>query len=85
MRNWFMRSSTCDGTADEQGRVTDDSVALYRDLAPGEVGRSPRAVAPANKAGDAVKPYSQERAAAVKKNVSVLLMGVGGIRTVAMG
>ena len=38
IKNRFMRSATWDGTADEQGRVTDASVQVFRDLARGGVG-----------------------------------------------
>jgi 2,4-dienoyl-CoA reductase-like NADH-dependent reductase (Old Yellow Enzyme family) len=38
LRNRFMRSATWDGTADESGAVTERSVALYEELARGEIG-----------------------------------------------
>jgi len=38
LRNRFMRSATWDGTADETGQVTDDSVALYTALGEGDIG-----------------------------------------------
>ena len=38
IRNRFMRSATWDGSADSSGAVTDQSVALYRELARGEIG-----------------------------------------------
>ena len=38
LKNRFVRSATFDGTADESGAVTDQSVALYRDLGHGGVG-----------------------------------------------
>ncbi|MBI4301012.1 MAG: NADH:flavin oxidoreductase [Chloroflexi bacterium] len=38
LRNRFMRSATYDGTADDEGKVTEASEVLYRDLAEGGVG-----------------------------------------------
>jgi len=38
LRNRFVRSATWDATADESGAVTDNSVAIYRELAKGEIG-----------------------------------------------
>jgi 2,4-dienoyl-CoA reductase-like NADH-dependent reductase (Old Yellow Enzyme family) len=38
LRNRFVRSATWDGSADESGAVTDRSVALYENLAQGEIG-----------------------------------------------
>ncbi|OGN89262.1 MAG: hypothetical protein A2Z74_06065 [Chloroflexi bacterium RBG_13_46_9] len=38
LRNRIMRSATWDGTADEKGEVTPDSMAIYRALASGGIG-----------------------------------------------
>jgi 2,4-dienoyl-CoA reductase-like NADH-dependent reductase (Old Yellow Enzyme family) len=38
LKNRFVRSATWDGTADDQGRVTEESLAIYRALAPGNIG-----------------------------------------------
>ena len=38
MKNRFVRSATWDGSADEQGAVTDQSVAIYRELGKGGIG-----------------------------------------------
>lgn len=38
VKNRFMRSATWDATADETGRVTDVSLAIYRDLGEGGIG-----------------------------------------------
>ena len=38
LSNRFLRSATWDATADVSGSVTDNSVALYRELARGEIG-----------------------------------------------
>ncbi len=38
VKNRFMRSATWDASADETGRVTDTSVALYRNLGEGGIG-----------------------------------------------
>ncbi len=38
VRNRWVRSATWDGTADESGAVTDNSVAIYRELGEGGVG-----------------------------------------------
>ena len=38
LRNRFVRSATWDGSADDSGRVTNRSVALYRKLGQGEIG-----------------------------------------------
>lgn len=38
LRNRIMRSATWDGTADERGEVTPDSMAIYRALASGGIG-----------------------------------------------
>ncbi len=38
LRNRFVRSATWDCSADKGGAVTDDSVAVYRELAKGEIG-----------------------------------------------
>jgi len=38
LRNRFVRSATWDATADDSGRVTDTSVALYGNLGRGEIG-----------------------------------------------
>src|SRR4030042_4647062 len=38
LRNRIMRSATWDGTADEKGEVTPDSMAIYRELGSGGIG-----------------------------------------------
>jgi 2,4-dienoyl-CoA reductase-like NADH-dependent reductase (Old Yellow Enzyme family) len=38
LRNRFVRSATWDSSADSDGAVTDESVAIYRKLAQGEIG-----------------------------------------------
>ena len=38
MRNRFVRSATWDGSADEQGAVTDQSLDIYRELGKGGIG-----------------------------------------------
>jgi 2,4-dienoyl-CoA reductase-like NADH-dependent reductase (Old Yellow Enzyme family) len=38
LRNHIMRSATWDGTADDKGGVTDQSLALYKELASGGIG-----------------------------------------------
>ena len=38
LRNRFVRSATWDSSADSNGAVTDESVAIYRELAKGEIG-----------------------------------------------
>ena len=38
LKNRFVRSATWDSSADSDGAVTDESVAIYRELAKGEIG-----------------------------------------------
>ena len=38
LKNRFVRSATCDGTADDSGAVTDASIELYRNLGKGNIG-----------------------------------------------
>src|SRR4030043_1577776 len=38
LKNRLMRSATWDGTADESGGVTDNSIKIYRELGRGDIG-----------------------------------------------
>ena len=83
MKNRFMRSATWDGSADDNGSATDDSVALFRELAEGRIGLIVTGHAFISRAGQAGAGqygiYSDDMIPGLKRLVDVVHSGGGKI------